>query len=87
MIEKERVRLNPRSGGNYVEHRLWVIQSAGWLLFAYLVVAQCAAAVSYALGMKMGTPEPTERITDVGVSFFKGYAGAALGLVLLIVTT
>ena len=56
----------------------WVIQVPGWLLFAYLVVAQCTAAVSYALGVKMGTQEPAERITDVGVAFFKGYAGADL---------
>ena len=56
----------------------WVIQVPGWLLFAYLVVAQCTAAVSYALGVKIGTQEPAERITDVGVAFFKGYAGADL---------
>ena len=56
----------------------WFIQVPGWLLFAYLVVAQCTAAVSYALGVKMGTQEPAERITDVGVAFFKGYAGADL---------
>ena len=56
----------------------WTIQIPGWLLFAYLVVAQCTAAVSYALGVRMGTQEPPERITDVGVAFFKGYAGADL---------
>lgn len=56
----------------------WVIQVPGWLLFAYLMVAQCTAAVNYALGVKMGTQEPAERITDVGVAFFKGYAGADL---------
>ena len=56
----------------------WIIQVPGWLLFAYLLVAQCTAAVSYALGVKMGTQEPAERITDVGVAFFKGYAGADL---------
>lgn len=56
----------------------WVIQIPGWLLFAYLVIAQCTAALSYALGIKMGTQEPAERITEVGVAFFKGYAGADL---------
>ena len=56
----------------------WVIQVPGWLLFAYLVVAQCTAAVSYALGVKIGTQEPAERITEVGVAFFKGYARADL---------
>ena len=56
----------------------WIIQFPGWLLFAYLVVAQCTAAVSYTLGVRMGTQEPPERITNVGVAFFKGYAGADL---------
>lgn len=56
----------------------WIVQVPGWLLFVYLVAAQCTAAVSYALGIKMGTQEPAERITEVGVAFFKGYAGADL---------
>ena len=55
----------------------WIIQVPGWLLFDYLVAAQCKAAVSYALGVRMGTQEPAERITDVGVSFFKGHTSAA----------
>jgi hypothetical protein len=56
----------------------WLIQVPGWLLFAYLMAAQCTAAVSYSLGAKMGTQEPADRITEVGVAFFKGYAGADL---------
>ena len=56
----------------------WLIQVPGWLLFAYLLAAQCTAAVSYSLGVKMGTQEPADRITEVGVAFFKGYAGADL---------
>lgn len=56
----------------------WIIQGPGWFIFAYLVAAQCTAAVSYALGVRMGTQEPAERITEVGVAFFKGYAGADL---------
>ena len=56
----------------------WLIQIPGWLLFVYLVAAQCAAAVSYSLGVRMGTQEPADRITGVGVAFFKGYAGADL---------
>ena len=54
------------------------IQVPGWLLFAYLVAAQCTAAVNYSLGVRMGTQEPAHRITEVGVAFFKGYAGADL---------
>lgn len=56
----------------------WLIQVPGWLLFAYLVAAQCTSAVSYSFGVKMGTQEPADRITEVGVAFFKGYAGADL---------
>ena len=56
----------------------WVIQGPGWALFAYLVLAQCSSAVSYDLGVRMGTQEPAESITPVGVAMFKGYAGADL---------
>lgn len=56
----------------------WVVQIPGWILFAYLLVAQCPAAISYTLGIRMGTQEPAERVTEVGVAFWKGYAGADL---------
>ncbi|MEP2029259.1 MAG: hypothetical protein ABJI96_11210 [Paracoccaceae bacterium] len=56
----------------------WTIQLPGWTLFAYLLVAQCTAAISYSLGVKMGTQEPARRVTEVGVAFWKGYAGADL---------
>ncbi|GGE38412.1 hypothetical protein [Actibacterium pelagium] len=56
----------------------WLIQVPGWLLFAYLAAAQCTAAVNYSLGVRMGTQEPADQITEVGVAFFKGYAGADL---------
>ena len=56
----------------------WLIQIPGWLLFAYLLIAQCTSAVSYAFGIRMGMQEPAGRITEVGVAFFKGYAGADL---------
>tara|TARA_R110000787_G_C13328884_1_gene437178 strand:- start:106 stop:552 length:447 start_codon:yes stop_codon:yes gene_type:complete len=56
----------------------WTIQLPGWLLFAYLLVAQCTAAISYSLGVKMGTQEPAQRVTEIGVAFWKGYAGADL---------
>ena len=57
---------------------LWIIQVPGWVFLTYLVVAQCASAISYSLGIRMGTQEPAERITEVGVAFFKGFAGADL---------
>lgn len=56
----------------------WIIQIPGWALFVYLVAAQCTAALSYSLGVRMGTQEPRENVTDVGVAFWKGYAGADL---------
>ena len=58
----------------------WLIHAPGWALFAYLLVAQCAAAFSYDLGVRMGTQEPAENVTEVGVAFWKGFAGADLVL-------
>lgn len=56
----------------------WIVQIPGWALFLYLLVAQCTAAISYSLGVNMGTQEPSEYVTEVGVAFWKGYAGADL---------
>jgi len=47
----------------------WVIQISGWILFVYLVVTQCTAALSYELGIRMGTQEPPERVTQVSAAF------------------
>lgn len=57
-----------------VDAAFWAIQVPGWALFSYLVIAQCASAVSYNLGVRMGTQEPAESISEVGVAFFKGLA-------------
>ena len=56
----------------------WFIQIPGWLLFVYLVIAQCLPVFDYSVGVRMGTQEPAERITEVGVAFFKGFCGADL---------
>jgi len=56
----------------------WIIQIPGWLLFVYLVVAQCTAAFSYRLGVRMGTQEPASQITDVGAAFWWALAFADL---------
>ena len=61
-----------------VGYTFWIIQVPGWLLFVYLVSVQCTAAVSYELGVRMGSQEPARRITEVGVAFWKGFAGADL---------
>jgi len=56
----------------------WSLQAPGWLLVAYLVLAQCLSALSYRLGVRMGTQEPASRITEVGVAFWWGLALADL---------
>lgn len=48
----------------------WTLQLPGWVLFLYLVIAQCTSAVNYRLGVQMGTQEPSEQITQVGVAFW-----------------
>jgi len=56
----------------------WIIQIPGWLLFIYLVFAQCTAAFSYRLGVRMGTQEPATQITEVGAALFWAFAFADL---------
>ncbi len=56
----------------------WIIQIPGWLLFIYLVIAQCTAAFSYKLGVRMGTQEPATQITAVGAALFWAFAFADL---------
>ena len=56
----------------------WFIQLPGWALFFYLVYAQCPAAIRYEWGVRMGTQEPVERITEVGKAFWWGLALADL---------
>ena len=47
-------------------------------MLAYLLIAQGLSALSYELGVRMGTQEPAERITKVGVAFWWGVALADL---------
>lgn len=54
------------------------LQISGWLLLAYLVYAQAIPAFDYDLGVKMGTQEPAEKVTEVGVAFWYGFALADL---------
>jgi len=61
-----------------------MIQVPGWLLLIYLILAQGVAAFDYELGIKMGTQEPAEAITEVGTAFFYGFA---LGDVLTYIPT
>jgi hypothetical protein len=50
----------------------------GWLLLAYLIYAQAIPAFNYELGVRMGTQEPAEQITEVGAAFWYGFAFADL---------
>jgi len=52
----------------------WTLQGVGWFLFLYLVYAQAIPAFNYDLGVSMGTQEPAEQITEVGVAFWYGFA-------------
>lgn len=56
----------------------WAIQVPGWLLLAYLIYAQGITAFGYELGVRMGTQEPADRITEVGTAFWYGFALADL---------
>ena len=56
----------------------WLLQVPGWLLLFYLIYAQAIPAFSYETGVAMGTQEPAEQITDVGVAFWYGFAFADL---------
>ncbi|MBT8108248.1 MAG: hypothetical protein KJP17_08440 [Gammaproteobacteria bacterium] len=53
---------------------VWSVLVPGWLLLAYLVVAQAIPAFDYDLGVAMGTQDPVEAITRVGVAFWYGFA-------------
>jgi len=52
----------------------WAIQGFGWLLLIYLIYAQAISAFNYDWGVATGTQESAENITEVGVSFWYGFA-------------
>ena len=52
----------------------WFVQVPGWILLAYLVYAQAIPAFDYELGVRMGTQEPADQITEVGKAFWVGFA-------------
>ena len=56
---------------------LW-LQIPGWLLLVYLVYAQAIPAFDYELGVRMGTQESAQQITEVGAAFWYGFAFADL---------
>ena len=50
------------------------IQLPGWFLLFYLIYAQAIPAFSYEIGVSMGTQEPAEIVSEVGVAFWYGFA-------------
>ena len=52
----------------------WSIHAPGWLLLLYLVYAQAISAFNYETGVRMGTQEPAEVVSEVGVAFWYGFA-------------
>ena len=50
----------------------------GWILFWWLLIGQCIPAIHYDWGVQMGTQDPPEIVTEVGVAFWKGFAMADL---------
>lgn len=58
----------------------WSLQIPGWLLLAYLIYAQAIPAFDYELGVRMGTQESVEAITEVGAAFWFGFAFSDLAV-------
>jgi len=52
----------------------WTIQAPGWFLLVYLIYAQAIPAFNYETGVAMGTQEPAEVVSGVGVAFWYGFA-------------
>ena len=65
----------------------WILQTSGWLLIAFLIYGQGIAAFDYDLGVRMGTQDSAEVVTEVGVAFWRGFAfaDAAIYIPLLII--
>lgn len=56
------------------ERGFWWLQGPGWILLVYLLYAQAVPALDYELGVRMGTQESAQQITEVGAAFWYGFA-------------
>ncbi len=56
----------------------WFIQIPGWLLTAYLAIAQAIPGINYDIGVRIGTQAPVTDFTEVGVAFAYGFCVADL---------
>jgi hypothetical protein len=52
----------------------WIVQVPGWVLLFYLLYAQAIPAFDYQLGVRMGTQESAETVTEVGTAFWYGFS-------------
>ena len=52
----------------------WVLQVVGWLLVVWYAVTQCFAALFWDKAVAWGLQEGADRITEVGVAFWYGFA-------------
>lgn len=48
----------------------WWLQFPGGLLLVYRVYAQAVSAFDYELGVRMGTQESAQQITEVGAGYW-----------------
>jgi uncharacterized transporter YbjL len=64
----------------------WLIQVPGWFLLLYLIYAQAISALSYDMGVAMGTQESAKQITEVGAAFWYGFAFGDLVLYIPLLT-
>ncbi|MFC2150170.1 hypothetical protein ACFLQV_01575 [Calditrichota bacterium] len=69
------------------QRSFWLLQISGWFFFLYLVIAQGLTAISYDLGVIMGTQESVEQITEIGTAFFYGFAFGDLVVYIPILAT
>ena len=65
---------------NSSEVERYLIQYPGWILLAYLVLAQAPAAFYYDWTVRWGLQESAEQITPIGVAFGTGCARADVTL-------
>ena len=70
----KRVEADPAASSRERGCAFWFLQATGWLVLAWLIYAQGIPAFDYEWGVKMGTQEPAERVTEVGAAFWYGFA-------------
>lgn len=52
----------------------WVLQVPGWVMLVLLILGQGIAAIDYELGVRMGTQDSADAVTEIGAAFWYGFA-------------